>query len=78
MCGAQLPLTSTSEEPPVVREGINCKRPMEFAYYSSKKFKEMCVLIVAVTTAQSIRLSRNSFRLSSPFAKSVVPVARSH
>ena len=38
VCGAQLPLTSTSEEPPVVREGINCNSPMEFAFYSSKKF----------------------------------------
>ena len=44
VCGAQLPLTLTSDEQlPVVREGINCcNSPVEFAYYSSKKFKNVC------------------------------------
>ena len=43
VCGAQLPLTLTSDEQlPVVREGINCNSLVEFAYYSSKKFKNVC------------------------------------
>ena len=33
VCGAQLPLTLTSDEQlPVVHEGINCNSPVEFAY----------------------------------------------
>ena len=43
-CGAQLPVLSLDgdEDIPVVREGINCVSPIEFAYYSSKKFKNVC------------------------------------
>ena len=52
----------------VVRDTVRCR------YRGRNK---SCVLIVAVMTAQLIRISRN-FRLSSPFADSVVPVARRH
>ena len=44
-CGSTLPIACDCEEPqdsPVVREGINCTNPIEFAYYSSKKFKIVC------------------------------------
>ena len=46
-CGSKLPIACESEQSqdsPVVREGINCDSPIEFAYYSSKKFKIVCSL----------------------------------
>ena len=43
-CGSKLPSVCESEGSPVVREGINCSTPVEFAYYSSKKFKFVCAL----------------------------------
>ena len=39
-CGSKLPLSYDVDEYqdcPVVREGINCTSPIEYAYYSSKK-----------------------------------------
>jgi len=44
-CGSTLPIACDSEEhrdSPVVRQGINCNSPIEFAYYSSRKFKIVC------------------------------------
>ena len=39
-CGSPL---SPSDDPSfVVREGITCSSPVEFAYYSSKRFKNVC------------------------------------
>ena len=72
--GAQILLTSV-EKPPVVREGIKCNSPVEFAYYFSKKFKNVCAHC-GNDDCTIYRCSRNSFRLSSPFVKNVVPVAK--
>ena len=44
LCGSNLPSVCETEDLPVVREGINCNSPVDFAYYSSKKFKYVCAL----------------------------------